>query len=247
MGSPPLVATPWMVQILPLHHHARGVGTNGLPRKTPSSAKSTFSPCFLDVETWPRMQQKAAAPSIVREQPEIFCRTLTIRTSLSARLLSNGTLKSCMNLSTASRYLYNRPTRSCPSFGLDLHAPYSLLPRSSRRPRCCPPLCCPRCDEEVRTNRYEPTRIATNRAMATANSRYSDPPVTVSTAMAASAATPSPASTAIVVSMLLSNAPPSSAKHRPYAARVTTRVATAPVRARPRRPRCARLPSSPQP
>src|SRR5215204_6811723 len=143
MGSPPLVATPWMVQILPLHHHARGVGTNGLPRKTPSSAKSTFSPCFLDVETWPRMQQKAAAPSIVREQPEIFCRTLTIRMSLSARLLSNGTLKSCMNLSTASRYLYNRSTRFLPFVWARpsrpllavaaLLAPPALLPTALRR------------------------------------------------------------------------------------------------------------------
>src|SRR5215211_3882906 len=32
------------------NYSACRVRTNGLPRKTPSSAKSTFSPCFLTVE-----------------------------------------------------------------------------------------------------------------------------------------------------------------------------------------------------
>src|SRR3712207_1272504 len=73
---------------------------------------------------------------------------------------------------------------------------------SSRRPPGCS-------RSDVRTNRYEPTRITTNMTMAMANSRYSEPPVNDSTAMAASAATPRAASTAIVVNMYRSNAPPS--------------------------------------
>src|SRR5215208_6143576 len=60
------------------------------------------------------MRQNAAAPSLVRKHPEIFWRTLTILRSLSAWLLSNGTPKSRMNLSTASRCLSKRSSRFLP-------------------------------------------------------------------------------------------------------------------------------------
>ena len=56
----------------------------------------------------------------VRKHPEIFCRTFTILRSRSARLLSNGTLKSCMNRKTASRCLSSRSTRFLPLLCLGL-------------------------------------------------------------------------------------------------------------------------------
>ena len=55
----------------------------------------------------PDAQEGCRSLPLVRKLPEIFCLTLTILTSLSAWLLSNGTPKSSMNLSTASRCLSN--------------------------------------------------------------------------------------------------------------------------------------------
>src|SRR4030042_4452375 len=57
------------------------------------------------------MRQKALAPSWLRKVPEIFCCTLAIRRSLSARLLSNGTLKSYIKAKTSCLCSSRRSSR----------------------------------------------------------------------------------------------------------------------------------------
>jgi hypothetical protein len=56
------------------------------------------------------MRQKAWTPAKLRKQPEIFCCTLTMRTSRSARLLSKGTAKLCKKASTTACSLLRRST-----------------------------------------------------------------------------------------------------------------------------------------
>jgi hypothetical protein len=50
-----------------------GSGDRGLPAKTLLRAAKTLRPCFLTVEIYPRMRQKALAPPFDRKQPETFC------------------------------------------------------------------------------------------------------------------------------------------------------------------------------
>ena len=69
----------------------------GLPQNASRMASNTFAAFLRAVEMYPRMRAKSLAPSSVLNPPETFCFSLTMRTSLSARLLSNGTRKSCMN------------------------------------------------------------------------------------------------------------------------------------------------------
>src|SRR5258707_10364956 len=57
------------------------------------------------------MRQKAIAPASLRKEPEIFCWTLTIRRSLSARWLSKGTTRQCKKASMASRSSINRSSK----------------------------------------------------------------------------------------------------------------------------------------
>src|SRR5665648_672237 len=61
----------------------------------------TESECFLKVEINPRIRQKVTAPCLLRKVPEIFCWTFIMRTSRSAKLLSKGTLQSCIKASTS--------------------------------------------------------------------------------------------------------------------------------------------------
>ena len=50
-----------------------GNGERGWPTKTLLKAAKTLRPCFLIVEMYPRMRQKACAPPLERKHPETFC------------------------------------------------------------------------------------------------------------------------------------------------------------------------------
>src|SRR5262249_18334150 len=75
-------------------------GIKGLPSKASLMASKTFLAFFRAVERYPRMRPKRLAPSSVRNPPETFCLTFTIRISRSPWLLSNGIRKSDMNANT---------------------------------------------------------------------------------------------------------------------------------------------------
>ena len=59
----------------------------------------------------PESAQSPAPPSAVRKPPATFCLTFTIRTSRSARLLSNGTRKSCMKAKVSALKSRSRSSR----------------------------------------------------------------------------------------------------------------------------------------
>ena len=71
------------------------MGIKGHPANASRRAAKAFTVCLRAVDRYPRIWANPCAPSGVRKPPETFCLTLTIRTSRSARLLSNGTRKSC--------------------------------------------------------------------------------------------------------------------------------------------------------
>ncbi|SUY48511.1 Uncharacterised protein [Clostridium putrefaciens] len=58
-----------------------------------------FKLFFRIVDTYPRILVNAFAPSLLLNVPEIFCLTLVIRKSRSARLLSKGISKSYIKAS----------------------------------------------------------------------------------------------------------------------------------------------------
>ena len=62
------------------------------PARTSCIVVRRLSPCFVAVAKRLLMLQKTYAPFSVRKPPEIFCLSFIILTSLSARLLENGTL-----------------------------------------------------------------------------------------------------------------------------------------------------------
>jgi hypothetical protein len=62
------------------------------------------------------MRQNRSAPVGVREQPEVFCASFTIRRSRSDPLLSNGAERSVRKRSTSSRHSRSRLMRGTAGF-----------------------------------------------------------------------------------------------------------------------------------
>jgi hypothetical protein len=71
------------------------IGITGQPAKASRIAAKTLTARLRAVDRYPRICAKPWVPSTVRNPPETFCLTLTIRASLSAWLLSNSPWKSC--------------------------------------------------------------------------------------------------------------------------------------------------------
>ena len=78
-----------------------------LPSMTDRNTANSDWPCLRTADKYPRTAAKRS-PSSVRNVPETFCRTLTIRKSLSASFLSKGTFRSVRKQSTPFRFVSRR-------------------------------------------------------------------------------------------------------------------------------------------
>ena len=67
------------------------------------NSSNSFRPRFLKVEIAPRILANVRAPAWVRNPPDTFSLTLTIRIACSARLFVNGTSSFLRNANTLSR------------------------------------------------------------------------------------------------------------------------------------------------
>lgn len=67
------------------------VGIKGIPRKPPEGASRRFWPFFVTGERQERILVNRRAPGRMRKPPEIFCFTLSMRRSRSARLFKGHT------------------------------------------------------------------------------------------------------------------------------------------------------------
>ena len=72
----------WAPEVMSLYCMS-GEGMNGRPSKASRMASKTFLACLRAVERYPRMRPNCWAPSSVRNPPETFCLTFTIRISRS--------------------------------------------------------------------------------------------------------------------------------------------------------------------
>src|SRR5664280_328931 len=91
----------------------------GRPANRSRSTTRACWPFLRAVDRWERTARNAWAPDSDRQPPEIFCCSLTIRTSRSAWLLSKGTRKSLVKRSTSSRCRSSRASSAAagPSLG----------------------------------------------------------------------------------------------------------------------------------
>ena len=93
--------------------HTARHGCTGWPLNVLTRHSNKQALCLCIVARYERIVKNVSAPSCVRKHPEIFWRTLLMRSACSARLLVKGTPASVMKRQTSSRYWRSRLSRLC--------------------------------------------------------------------------------------------------------------------------------------